>query len=63
MPAKPKAGSVRSKYEFMKSHRQEFAIEAMRQVLGVAPSGYSAHFRIGPSRTRDSSSSFAHGSR
>lgn len=40
MPAKPRAGSVRSKYEFIKAHRNEFATEAMCRVLGVAPSGY-----------------------
>jgi putative transposase len=40
VPASPKAGSVRSKYAFIKAHRNEFAIEAMCRVLGVAPSGY-----------------------
>lgn len=40
MPASPKAGSVRSKYAFIKAHRQEFPTEVMCRVLGVAPSGY-----------------------
>ena len=40
MSAKPKAGSVRSKYEFMKAHRKKFATEAMCRVMGVASSGY-----------------------
>lgn len=40
MPANPKAGSVRSKYAFIKAHRKEFPTEVMCRVLGVAPSGY-----------------------
>ena len=40
MPATAKAGSVRSKYAFIKAHRKEFPTEVMCRVLGVAPSGY-----------------------
>jgi putative transposase len=40
VPATAKAGSVRSKYDFIKSHRKEFPTEVMCRVLGVAPSGY-----------------------
>lgn len=42
MSAHPKAGSVRSKYVFIKAHRKEFPTEVMCRVLGVAPSGYYA---------------------
>ncbi len=40
MSAKPRAGSVRGKYEFIKTHRGEFSTQVMCRVLGVAPSGY-----------------------
>jgi len=38
--ARPVAGSVRSKYQRIKTHREEFATEAICRVLGVAPSGH-----------------------
>jgi putative transposase len=34
------AGRVRSTYEFIKSNRDEYSVQAMCRVLGVAPSGY-----------------------
>ena len=40
MSTKPSAGRVRSTYEFIKAHRDRYAVEPMCRVLGVAPSGY-----------------------
>ncbi len=40
MPTKPSVGSVRRKYEFIKTHRKEYPIDVMCRQLGVAPSGY-----------------------
>jgi len=40
VPATARAGSVRSKYAFIRAHREEFPTEVMSRVLGVAPSGY-----------------------
>ena len=34
------AGRVRSTYEFIKTHRDEYSVQLMCRVLGVAPSGY-----------------------
>src|SRR5436189_475731 len=34
------AGRVRSTYEFIKSNRNEYSVQAMCRILGVAPSGY-----------------------
>src|SRR5713226_4749156 len=34
------AGRVRSTYEFIKSNRDEYSVQALCRVLGVAPSGY-----------------------
>jgi putative transposase len=34
------AGRVRSLYEFIKGHRNEYSIQMMCRVLDVAPSGY-----------------------
>jgi putative transposase len=33
-------GRVRESYEFIKSHRQQYSVEAMCRILEVAPSGY-----------------------
>ena len=40
MSTQPSAGRVRSTYEFIKAHRDEYSAQAMCRVLGVAPSGY-----------------------
>jgi putative transposase len=42
MSTQPSAGRVRSTYEFIKAHRDEYSAQAMCRVLGVAPSGYYA---------------------
>src|SRR5258708_15933165 len=34
------AGRVRSTYEFIKSNRDEYSVQALCRVLSVAPSGY-----------------------
>jgi len=34
------AGRVRSTYEFIKAHREQYSVQTMCRVLGVAPSGY-----------------------
>ena len=40
MSTKPSAGRVRATYEFIKAHHDEFSVQLMCRVLGVAPSGY-----------------------
>ena len=40
MSTKPIAGRVCQKYQFIKTHRDEYSVQTMCQVLGVAPSGY-----------------------
>jgi len=40
MSTRLSAGRVRTTYEFIKSHRRQFSVEAMCRVLEVAPSGY-----------------------
>ncbi len=40
MSAKPSARGVRAKYEFIKTNRREYSVQAMCRVLDVAPSGY-----------------------
>lgn len=40
MSAKPSTGRVRSVYEFIKAHRDQYSAQTMCRVLGVAPSGY-----------------------
>lgn len=38
MSTKPSAGKVLATYEFIKAHRDEFSVQTMCRVLGVAPS-------------------------
>ena len=40
MSTMPSAGRVRATYEFIKTHRDEFNVQIMCRVRGVAPSGY-----------------------
>jgi putative transposase len=40
MSTKLKAGRVRATYEFIKANRNEYSVQGMCRVLGVAPSGY-----------------------
>ncbi len=40
MSTKPNTGRVRSAYEFIKAHRDQYSVQAMCRILGVAPSGY-----------------------
>ena len=40
MSTKLSAGRVRSTYEFIKANRDEYSVQVMCRVLGVAPSGY-----------------------
>src|ERR1700724_2247901 len=40
MSTKPSTGRVRSTYEFIKAHRDQYSAQMMCRVLGVAPSGY-----------------------
>jgi putative transposase len=40
MSTKLSAGRVRSTYEFIKTHKSQYSVEAMCRILGVAPSGY-----------------------
>ena len=40
MSTRLSAGRVRSTYEFIKAHRDEYSVHAMCRVLEVAPSGY-----------------------
>ena len=42
MSTKLIAGRVRATYEFIKANRDEYSVQAMCRVLGVAPSGYYA---------------------
>ena len=42
MSTKPSTGRVRSAYEFIKAHRDQYSAQTMCRVLGVAPSGYYA---------------------
>ena len=47
MSTKPSTGRVRSTYEFIKAHRDRYAVEPMCRVLGVAPSGYYEWLKTG----------------
>ena len=40
MSTKQHSGRVRSVYEFIKAHRDEYGVQTMCRLLGVAPSGY-----------------------
>ena len=40
MSTKPSTGRVRSAYQFIKAHRDQYSVQMMCRVLGVAPSGY-----------------------
>src|SRR5512137_2953790 len=40
MSTQKPAGRVRSTYEFIKTHRSDYSVQALGRVLGVAPSGY-----------------------
>jgi putative transposase len=40
MSTKPSIRRVRSAYDFVKMHRDEFDVRKMCRLLGVAPSGY-----------------------
>src|SRR5437899_6440003 len=40
MSMKPSTGRVRSVYEFIKAHREQYSVQMMCRVLGVAQSGY-----------------------
>ena len=40
MSTQKRTGRVRSTYEFIKTHRPEYSVQAMCRVLAVAPSGY-----------------------
>jgi putative transposase len=40
MSNRARAGRVRSVYEFIRSHRDQYPVDAMCRILGVAPSGY-----------------------
>src|SRR6266850_8363206 len=40
MSTRLSAGRVRSAYEFIKAHRDQYSVDAMCHVLEVAPSGY-----------------------
>src|SRR5712692_7799979 len=40
MSKKPSTGRVRSTYEFIKAHRDQYSVQMMCRVLGVAQSGY-----------------------
>lgn len=42
MSTKTSTGRVRQVYKFTEQHRNEYSIQAMCVVLGVAPSGYCA---------------------
>jgi putative transposase len=42
MSTKPSTGRVRSTYEFIKVHRDQYSTQMMCRVLGVAASGYYA---------------------
>lgn len=40
MSTKPSAGRVCATHEFIKTHREEYGVQRMCRVLGVAPNGY-----------------------
>jgi hypothetical protein len=40
MSTRLSAGRVRSAYEFIKAHRDQYSVDAMCRILEVAPSGY-----------------------
>jgi putative transposase len=40
MSTRARTGHVRSVYEFIKSHRGQYPVDAMCRLLDVAPSGY-----------------------
>src|SRR5437660_8815793 len=40
MSTKPSTGRVRSAYEFIKAHRNQYSVQTMCRLVGVAPSGY-----------------------
>src|ERR1035437_2738716 len=40
MSTQQSAGRVRSTYAFIKAHREQYSVQSMCRVLGVAPSGY-----------------------
>jgi putative transposase len=40
MSTQPRTGRVRSTYAFIKAQRDQYSVQAMCRVLGVAPSGY-----------------------
>ena len=40
MSTKPSTGRVRSAYEFIKAHRDQYSVQMMCRVLEVAQSGY-----------------------
>lgn len=40
MSTQQSAGRVRSTYAFIKAHREQYSLQSMCRVLGVAPSGY-----------------------
>jgi len=40
MSSKPSTGRVRATYDFIRAYGNEFSVQAMCRVLGVAPSGY-----------------------
>jgi putative transposase len=40
MSTTPRTGRVRSVYEFIKAHRDQYRVQMMCRVLGAAPSGY-----------------------
>ena len=42
MSTKPGTGRVRSVYEFLKTHRGQYSVQAMCRILGVAPSGFGS---------------------
>ena len=42
MSAKLSAGRVRATCDFIKANQDEYSVQAMCRVLGVAPSGYYA---------------------
>lgn len=44
MSTKPTVGRVRKVYEFIKAHRHQHRVQAMRRLLGVASSGSYAWF-------------------
>ena len=40
MSTKPSTGRVRSTYEFIITHRDQYSVQTMCRILGVAQSGY-----------------------